>query len=249
MDQNRRICDQFCSMCLRYFDVDIELGTENLETSAHFYRHLQVTCALHSLLNRVFMHSSVMLSRLSASSARLGGSSSPSSFCFFAFCCLPLSDRAFSLASSAAQVRWRFSRASCQILMFLQASLSIQTLMTLRMPSFYCSKLQRERGDLFANLFVSVSLSRSWQLIQKDCSIQPPFCTQRGNDNDDCGVQVAWLYVCYHCLFVHTWLIFVRYFDVFFLFTRCVFLNLFTVRQERGQSLSEFTEWPTLILL
>ena len=54
MDQNRRICDQFCSMCLRYFDVDIELGTENLETSADFYRHLQVTCAPHSLLNRVY---------------------------------------------------------------------------------------------------------------------------------------------------------------------------------------------------
>jgi hypothetical protein len=41
---------------------------------------------------------------------------------------------------------------------------------------------------------------RSWQLIQKDCSIQPPFCTQQGNESDDCGVQVAWLYVVDSCL-------------------------------------------------
>jgi hypothetical protein len=35
----------------------------------------------------------------------------------------------------------------------------------------------------------------SWQLIQKDCSIQPPYCSQQGGENDDCGVAVAWMYV------------------------------------------------------
>ena len=72
----------------------------------------------------------------------------------------------------------------------------------------------------------------SWQLIQKDCSIQPPYCSQQGGENDDCGVAVAWM--CVTLLFVE--FLFVSdqhcsYFDAFFLMTRCVFLNLFTVCQ------------------
>jgi len=61
-------------------------------------------------------------------------------------------------------------------------------------------------------LLFRIATGESWQLVQKDCSIEPPYCTRLGTDVDDCGTPVAWLY-----------------FDFFFLLTRCVFLNLFTV--------------------
>ena len=69
----------------------------------------------------------------------------------------------------------------------------------------------------------------SWQLVQKDCSIEPPYCTRLGTDVDDCGTPVAWLYV-NPSRMTHIRLPWYRYFDFFFLLTRCVFLNLFTVR-------------------
>lgn len=82
-----------------------------------------------------------------------------------------------------------------------QASLLIQILTTPRTPFCFCLKLPRVKGDPPAQFEESLSNSfYSWQLVQKDCSIQPPHCTQLGTAYDDCGTQAAWMCVASHAL-------------------------------------------------
>ena len=65
-----------------------------------------------------------------------------------------------------------------------------------RTPFCFCLKSPRAKGDPFTQFEEYISNSFcSWQLVQKDCSIQPPHCTQLGSANDDCGTQADYVVV------------------------------------------------------